>query len=953
MNKPKKVTTYTIIALLLLSTILTAQAVAPPIVPGHETYQTIEGVLDTDEYILYPYDEVNVDIGFSKYGEMIDGDTETGLSYKGIDVFANPEVPKDLWCSGWIMDIHYTEGGYLRNTWAYALFSDRTVTGVEGDWQQEQLTKDASDPADTNGGRRTNGWAETEDIKQIYDGPREAIYLLQTRIYNKNPLDGGTSLVELTIQLVYNKVMKQVTEIKDVKRIDNNKMKGPFQIEFSQRAEWDIGDSSSSRSYAEFYSDLPTEYYKHPFYYPEGELPATYDLCQLIDEEEQLVGYAAYWPQLISKWVTNAEEVRRYGEDVDVPCLLSSMETYEHTVKLPTSADELVDPSIYYNDVTGEIVILLPKEPVAYPRGLGEWDNAPWLFKKDGTGDFAKMLMNDGGTPGAWTWTPMHPPYGAVVIEPFQWEWGDEFCIVFKRVMEGHTPQCSTAAECMQPIYEEGETVQTLGMYSEPDTPYVFGEWDFDLDFDHPENSTHQFRCVSVYGLTDNHNAMDPNLNEGVFRIDKEVLYQLNEVFNPWDLKEAAELDSFRWAQKGGITDTIVLTSHLYDKYGNPRDCLDGEHTVWFPEKWGYYCNFTEKVILYGSSGATLLTRPDDYTVSEDTIIITADTTGYTHYKVLYSTKLNELNEEWHNGRWEWTIIGENSHASDSLGSAMLTSSWSDWKNKETWLTGLDIKSEDIGPSIPWVMRKFTDTQSEMRLNYHFDEDTGDHRSAFKDDWCTPDNWDKTTTIHPYAISSSDLIIVGGPIASLSAEYMNDFTDAKIFTGYGDGFYAQGCWARTTQDHYQGDVLMDLVDDELWYNSIDTEDDIGHAIVSTYKDLNETVGFTVYGYTAEDTYYTCYALRGGLLSWLQEIQCGTTTIILEIDYEDLHPVGFHVKECLGTITECTGFMTNFKDVEYAQNKAAAEAAVMAEAADLGICYKLVDIEWCAQLHPDP
>jgi len=368
------------------------------------------------------------------------------------------------------------------------------------------------------------------------------------------------------------------------------------------------------------------------------------------------------------------------------------METYEHTVQLPTSADELVDPSIYYNDVTGEIVILLPKEPVAYPRGLGEWDNAPWLFKKDGTGDFAKMLMETTTTPGSWTWMPepMYTPYGAVVIEPFQWEWGDEFCIVFKRLMEGHTPQCSTAAECMQPIYEEGETVETLGMYSEPDTPYVFGEWDFDLDFDHPENSTHQFRCVSVYGLTDNHNAMDPNLNAGYFRIDKEVLYQLNEVFNPWDLKEAAELDSFRWTQKGDITDTIVLTSHLYDKYGNPRDCLDGEHTVWFPEKWGYYCNFTEKVILYGSGGATLLTRPDDYTVSDDTIYIT-DTTGYNHYKVLYSTKLDNDQLDWHNGRWEWAIIGENSHASDSLGSAMLTSAWSDWKNKETWLTGLDI----------------------------------------------------------------------------------------------------------------------------------------------------------------------------------------------------------------------------------------------------------------------
>ena len=953
MNKPKKQTALFIIAILLTTilSVATVQAVEPPTVLGHETYQSIDGLLDSDEYILYPYDEINVDIGFSKYGELIDGDTETGLMYKGVDVFANPAVPKELWCSGWIMDIHYTEGGYLRNVWAYALFSDRTVMGVEGDWQNHQLTKDASDPADTHGGRRTNGYAETEDIKVIYDGPREAIYLLQTRIYDDDPMAGGTPLVELTIQLVYDKVMKQVLEIKDIKRIDNNKMKGPFQIEFSQRAEWDIGLSSDSQSYAEFYNDLPTKYYKHPFYYPEGEVPVKYDLCQIIDEED-LVGYAAFWPQLISKWVTNAEEVRRYGEDVDVPSLLATMETFEHRVELPTSADELVDPSIYYDDTTGEIVILLPKEPVSYPRGLGEWDNSPWVFKMDGTGDYAKMLMQTITTPGSWKWEPMHPPYGAVVIKPFQWQWGDKFCLVFKRVMEGHTPQCSEAAECMEPIFEPGQLVDTLGMYNEPDTPYVFAEWDFDLDFDHPENSTHQFRCASIYGLTDNHNAMDPNKDAGVFRIDKEVLYQLNNVLNPWDLKEAANLDNFRWAQKGGITDTIVLTSHLYDKYGNPRDCLEGEHVVWFPEKWGYYCNDSEKVLLYGASGAQLLTRPEEYTVSDDTINILVDTSGYTHYKVLYTTKLCN-DTDWHDGRWEWTVIGENSHASDSLGSAMLTSAWADWKNKETWLTGLDIQSVDIGPTIPWTMSTFQTGLDPERLNYHFDYMMGDHRSAFRDDWSTPDDWDMSTEIHPYAISSSDLVIVGGPIASQAAEYFNDFTDALIFTGYGDGFYAPGCWARTTQDHYQGMIKVDVEDDELWYNSATTEDTVGHAMVSTYKDLNGTVGFIVYGYTAEDTYYTCYALRGGLLPWLQQIQCGTTTIILEINYSDLHPVQFHVKECLGTITECTGFYTNFKDEAYSCNKLQAQMTVEAEADCLGICYKLVDIEWCAQLHPDP
>ncbi len=54
-----------------------------------------------------------------------------------------------------------------------------------------------------------------------------------------------------------------------------------------------------------------------------------------------------------------------------------------------------------------------------------------------------------------------------------------------------------------------------------------------DLDFDHLENSTHKFRCINVYRLTDNNNAMN---------LDKEVIYQINEVLDPWDFKEAANI---------------------------------------------------------------------------------------------------------------------------------------------------------------------------------------------------------------------------------------------------------------------------------------------------------------------------------------------------------------------------------------------------------------------------
>jgi len=98
-----------------------------------------------------------------------------------------------------------------------------------------------------------------------------------------------------------------------------------------------------------------------------------------------------------------------------------------------------------------------------------------------------------------------------------------------------------------------------------------------------------------------------------------------------------------------------------------------------------------------------------------------------------------------------------------------------------------------------------------------------------------------------------------------------------------------------------------------------------------------------------------WTARAGSLADLdiQEIQCGTTTIILEIDYTDIHSVAFHIKESLGTRTECTRFWTNFKDSDYYNNLDAAMASVEQETMELGLCYKLVDIDWCVQIHHDP
>ncbi|NIN68131.1 MAG: hypothetical protein GTO63_26175, partial [Anaerolineae bacterium] len=77
---------------------------------------------------------------------------------------------------------------------------------------------------------------------------------------------------------------------------------------------------------------------------------------------------------------------------------------------------------------------------------------------------------------------------------------------------------------------------------------------------------------------------------------------------------------------------------------------------------------------------------------------------------------------------------------------------WLDWKNVETWLSGLDVEAEVYGPAIPYVLRP---------LDGDYRDDLG--RLHFKDDWSTPDEW-AGEEIYPYAISSSNVIVVGGPL---------------------------------------------------------------------------------------------------------------------------------------------------------------------------------------------
>jgi hypothetical protein len=113
-------------------------------------------------------------------------------------------------------------------------------------------------------------------------------------------------------------------------------------------------------------------------------------------------------------------------------------------------------------------------------------------------------------------------------------------------------------------------------------------------------------------------------------------------------------------------------------------------------------------------------------------------------------------------------------------------------------------------------------------------------------------------------------------------------------TGQAYKIFALSCWNRTSYGN-------------------------GYAVISVYKDLNGTIGFLIWGFKGQDTYYACkwfWDYPTGILApigttvysgieYLQHENLGVTDIVLKITYTDpTHPT-VSIKERLGTISEKT------------------------------------------------
>jgi hypothetical protein len=206
----------------------------------------------------------------------------------------------------------------------------------------------------------------------------------------------------------------------------------------------------------------------------------------------------------------------------------------------------------------------------------------------------------------------------------------------------------------------------------------------------------------------------------------------------------------------------------------------------------------------------------------------------------------------------------------------------------EVGLSGLDMR-DPARPTVAWVMRRWG--PGTARLDHYFNPGAGDFRSSFINHW--PNN-----IVWP--VKTSNIIAVGGPGANLVADYFNSFSQAIFRSSSGQYWFIGGPprdwlipsdWGANRVHPFPNRTLGE-----------------GLAIITTYKDLDGTVGLVVYGATGEDTWWAahwlydihgadvCFTYTRTLtgdtvevcadngLRLLQRMNLGVTTIVLRIDY---------------------------------------------------------------------
>jgi hypothetical protein len=523
-------------------------------------YMIVNGVLSSDTYSLFPYEEASMDIGFSKFGEMIayswDTEVGVGMQYHGYesvgtydqrfiienndDVFANEQVPITDWMNGWLIDIKYTTAaGDPREIWAFAQFSDSKAAGK--DWITMPELLDPTDPARPlwqehppyanpdadkyvpslgtayKGGRKTNGIAETWPIEVLYDGPRKFIALTRTRIY-----DGETPLVEIHITIVFDKAEKYVILLKDVKDLY---VKSPLNIQFGNRGEWDL----LPNSYVHFFTDEPVQVW---------DLNGDGD----IDEDERAKSHEFY-----RNFMMENKYPKKWWQDVDISQIPHMWDGQPFD---PWDAGWFETQNTTFTDLWhvdknikdhGYAVAQVIHTDFEHVGAHAVWPHPEFWSVQN--------RINIGGVERSLMLTPL-----SRLLEWRRW------LVDQDPVHPGFPQGLLPDRDNIWVKYDDMTWPR-----SEPSIPFIIYEHDFKLNY----GITDQYRIVSAYLMSDLHDGDDADIGPGHANvIDREIRYMLDEIFNSWDLYKAMHKETKRWVEYFDIDD------FYNDEWGMLR-CID------------------------------------------------------------------------------------------------------------------------------------------------------------------------------------------------------------------------------------------------------------------------------------------------------------------------------------------------------------------------------------------